>query len=119
MKRKIVVGLIAGIVSLHRAFPIIQVCETSMMPTYKDGEIIVGTRIFKRSSLKIGDVIVFHSPDSDRLVIKRIADVKKEGKDILFFCMGDNIEKSYDSRSYGYISSETVVCRILNQRRLL
>ena len=110
---------VAGLSLLHYAFPIIQVCETSMMPTYEDGEIIFGSRIFKKSKLKVGDVIVYKH---DRLnVIKRIADIMLDTRtgDLKFFCIGDNARVSCDSRKYGYVSSKDLVCKVINQRRFV
>lgn len=110
---------IAGVSLLHYAFPLIEVCETSMFPTYDDGEIILGTRLFKKSKLKVGDVIVYRH--GDRNVIKRIADINLDIRtgDLKFFCLGDNAKVSCDSREYGYISSKDLVCKIINQRRFV
>lgn len=110
---------IAGASLLHYAFPLIQVCETSMLPTYEDGEIVLATRLFKKSNLKVGDVVVYKH--DDRNVIKRIADISLDIRtgDLKFFCLGDNAKVSYDSREYGYISSKDLVCKIINQRRFV
>lgn len=86
-----------------------------MHPTYRDGEIIVGRRIYRKSKLKVGDVIIFKSPtEDDRIVIKRIAKIQRG---VFFYCLGDNPDCSYDSRNYGYISSNDLVCRVIKQRR--
>ena len=104
---------------LYYLFPIIQVCGESMYPTYHDGEILVGIRLFSRYKLNIGDVILYKSPtDTKRTVIKRIdACIMDINGSIHFYCLGDNRDKSYDSRDYGYISSKKVICKVINQRR--
>lgn len=104
---------------LHYLFPVIQVCGDSMYPTYLDGEVIIGTRIYRKSKLKHGDVILYKSPTEDgKTVIKRIQYITlKNGRQ--FYCLGDNSDHSYDSRYYGYVSSKKLVCKVINQRRNL
>lgn len=120
----LIVGVIIAI--LYYLFPLIQVVGDSMHPTYCNNEIIVGIRFYRKSNLKKGDVIVYHAPDG-RIVIKRIDNIIKDkmvlNKNLFnqvgtyYYCIGDNLDHSYDSRSYGYISSKEIVCKILNQRR--
>lgn len=101
-------------------FPPIQVCGDSMYPTYLDGEIIFGTKLYLKSKLKKGDVILYRSPNENRIVIKRIDHIfKNEKGDTTFYCLGDNSEHSYDSRNYGYVSSKKLVCKVINQRRYM
>lgn len=107
----VVIGFI-----LFRSFPLIQVVGSSMYPTYKDGEIIVGTRLYRKSKLKVGDVIVYSSPTDNKKVIKRISSILRDGS-MSLYCLGDNAEESYDSRYYGYFSSKLVICKVVNQRR--
>lgn len=102
---------------IYFIFPIISVSGNSMYPTYKDGEILIGTMIFNRNKLKIGDVVVYRSPSDDRLVIKRITDILLDYKHTYFFFEGDNKEDSYDSRNYGYVHIDNLVCKVINQRK--
>lgn len=120
MKVLLVIAIITmAFFVIHFLFPLVQVCGDSMYPTYKDGEILIGYRTFLKSHLKIGDVIIFKCPTDGRTVVKRIADISTQvdGEDILFYCLGDNSEHSYDSRSYGYFSSRNLICRVFKQRR--
>lgn len=97
-------------------FPVITVCGNSMYPTYHDHEIILGTRLFRKSKLKRGDVVMYHAPnDRNRIVIKRVDEVRK-GAGVMY-CLGDNPEESYDSRSYGYVALSNAVCKPIKQRR--
>lgn len=121
----IIIIVILGVV--YYLFPLIQVVGDSMYPTYHNGEILLGTRLYRKSKLKKGDVIVYTSPE-DRIVIKRI-DKTARGKyyrigslqffkrERQFYCLGDNSEHSYDSRNYGFISSRKLKCKVVNQRR--
>ena len=104
---------------LYYLFPAIQVCGVSMYPTYIDGEIIFGTRLYRKCNLKIGDVILYKSPTEEKkVVIKRISDCKKDDRgNRYYFCLGDNSDFSYDSRNYGFISSKRIMCKVIDQRR--
>lgn len=114
----IIILVICGILfALYHLFPLIQVVGDSMFPTYHNSEIILGTKLYIRSQLKEGDVIVYKSPVDGKIVIKRISIVQNMKGVIYFYCLGDNSECSYDSRNYGYVSSYNLVCKVINQRR--
>lgn len=87
-----------------------------MYPTYKDGEIICSTRLFKRSNLKEGDVLIFER--EDLYVIKRVGEIYKDekGKVLAIYFLGDNPPQSYDSRVYGFIPVGQVVSKVINPR---
>lgn len=117
MRVLIVLGVVAVCCILYYLFPLIKVIGDSMYATYLDNEVIVGSRVFLKSRLKVGDVIVYKSPTDDRIVIKRIHHFMCDGKDLYLYCLGDNADHSYDSRMYGYVSSKSIVCKVINQRR--
>ena len=119
MKVVIIVLLIVVVLCvLYYLFPVIQVCGDSMYPTYRDGEFIVGTRLYRKRNLKKGDVILYRSPtDENRIVIKRVDRSTVDFNNLYFYCLGDNKENSYDSRMYGFISSKSLVCKVIDQRR--
>lgn len=113
----IILAVITVSVLIYNLFPLIQVIGDSMYFTYLDGEVIIGRRLYLKSNLKVGDVIVYRSPeDSSRKVIKRIADIKKDSNDYSFYCLGDNPPHSHDSRDYGYVPSKNLVCKIIKAR---
>lgn len=101
---------------------IIRISGVSMFPTYQDNEIVFGTRLFFKSKIKIGDVLVFRAPyDKDRLLIKRvtgikIVDIKGTKKYRTFFMQGDNTSNSYDSRDFGFIGSSLICAKIIKPR---
>lgn len=97
---------------LHYLFPFIQVCGDSMFPTYNNGEILIGRRLFLKKNIKKGDVVVYKSPNGT-VVIKRVEEITKYG----LFCVGDNFEQSYDSRHYGIIPYSNLICRVTTRER--
>lgn len=119
MKAVMLIILIVLVIAmlLHYLFPAIEVCGNSMCPTYHDGEILVGTRLFRKSKLKKDDVVLYKSPNEEsRIVIKRIYKVKDLSGDLYFYFMGDNSRCSHDSRHYGYVSHRNIVCKVIDQR---
>lgn len=115
---KFLVLIIAVLIIVYFQFPIIQVIGDSMFPTYQDGEILFGTKMYRKSKLKKGEVIIYRSPmENDRVVIKRIDSILEDHRGgYHYYCLGDNPECSYDSRNYGYVPSKNVVCKVINQR---
>ena len=115
----IIVAVIVVLCVLYYLFPLIQVCGDSMYPTYLDGQVIIGCRLFRRKKRKVGEVVIYRSPEENgrKIVIKRVAGVNVAFNQVTYYCLGDNSDHSYDSRYYGAISSENLVCRVLNQRR--
>ena len=103
---------------LVHGFPIARVCGNSMIPTFKDGDIILSTRFFH--GYKIGEVYIFSPPDTKdpkKLVIKRltkIMDTYLSPNEYLYF-MGDNRADSNDSRNYGVVHSDKVVAKVLTK----
>ena len=84
----IIVLIVVVFAFLHHVFPLIQVIGDSMYPTYLDGEIIVGTKLYRKSKLKKGDVVLYQSPTDDKTVIKRIDQIEKRGKVLYFYYYG-------------------------------
>ena len=100
--------VLAVIVVISYVFPVIEVCGYSMNPTFNNGDIILGCRLY---SLKKKSVYVFHPPMGEKYVIKRLTQISSTtGK--LFF-EGDNPDHSYDSRMYGYVSRDKVVAQYI------
>ena len=95
-----------------------------MLPTYKDGDVLLTTRLFNRNKLKIGQVYVYKRVNEDdgqeHLVVKRLTDVISYpllGLENQCYFEGDNPEESYDSRQYGFINAEQIVSKVIWQVR--
>lgn len=113
----VILSVIALIGLIYYLFPPIQVIGDSMYPTYSDGEIIFGRRVYLKSKLKVGQVIVYTSPLDDITVIKRIDSITEDfNGHPMFYCLGDNSQCSHDSRDYGYVLSRNLVCKVINPR---
>ena len=83
---------------------------------FLDGEIIFATRLYRKSKLKVGDVVVYYAPNEKRrIVIKRIAEIDTNVG--VMYCLGDNADESYDSRVYGYVPLNRLICKPITQRK--
>lgn len=108
-------------VSLFYTFPIAKVVGRSMLPTYKEGSLLLTTRLFNRDKLEVGQVYVFRRQDSDgeeHLVVKRLTNnvtVPHSDFNNLCYFEGDNPKESYDSRHYGFINAEDIVAKVLRK----
>ncbi|MDR2070699.1 MAG: S26 family signal peptidase [Treponema sp.] len=94
----------------------------SMVPAIYPGTVLVVNRLaygirlpwirkylLRWSLPKAGDVVVFLTPQG-QLAVKRCGMVM--GKE-QFFALGDNSLESYDSRSYGPISADRVMGKVM------
>jgi nickel-type superoxide dismutase maturation protease len=80
----------------------------SMLPTLKNGgEVLVKTG----EKLQIGDIVIANHPFKKSVVIiKRIEKISTSGK---LFLVGDNPSESTDSRSFGEISAESIIGKVV------
>ena len=81
-----------------------RVSGESMLPTYRDGDLLLGWRWFVP---KPGQVVVAHTPE--RYIIKRVK--KVEGVEV--WLEGDNTMVSTDSRSYGPFNLKMLEARVI------
>ena len=114
-----IIGAIITTGGLVYTFPLAKVSGRSMFPTYKDGGLLLTTRLFNRDKLKVGQVYVYKRIDNEgheHLVVKRLTDNVKlphRGLDNMCYFEGDNPEESYDSRQYGFIFAEQIVAKVI------
>ena len=118
----------------HTIFLVGYVPSESMEPTLKKGSYLIAVRIY--ASLETGDIIVFQR--DGELLVKRIAavggdkvdlrrlsyaqdwTVPKQDEEVVavpegcFFVLGDNAEKSFDSRYWEemFVKEADVVARV-------
>ena len=78
----------------------------SMSPALKNGDEVTFDS-YKEQSIKIGDILVVNHPYSaDKKIVKRVSKIKG---DSLYFLEGDNSYESSDSKTFGYISTESII----------
>lgn len=83
----------------------------SMEPSLEPGQVVlVGRLTYQFRNPRTGELVVFRSPLTSRLSVKRLHHV--EG-DSLLFVLGDNEGDSIDSRHFGAIPREAVIGRVL------
>ena len=99
-----------GKLKKSKLFVIRRVAGDSMIPTLNQGDLVIGTRPFKR--LSVGTVVIIRHNGLEK--IKRIAKIDSDQ----LFVVGDNQTHSTDSRSFGWLPISTVVARIIWPRRL-
>jgi nickel-type superoxide dismutase maturation protease len=85
-----------------------RVAGESMVPTLMPGRIVL-VRSFR--TLRVGEVVIVHHDGLEK--IKRITMLE----DGLVFVTGDNPEQSTDSRSFGWLSEELVIGKLLWPRK--
>jgi signal peptidase I len=93
----------------------------SMVPAIGPGKVLLvfkpaygfklpgsGTYLLRWASPAQGDIVVFYTPLGE-IAVKRCSEVW--GKD--FYALGDNSLQSYDSRSYGPVSADAIIGKVL------
>lgn len=87
-------------------FSFFKVTGNSMEPTLSEGDYVF---LLKTKRPKNNDIVVVRKPGSDKMIIKRILNHNKNR----IFVIGDNQKASTDSRSFGSISRQQVVGRVI------
>ena len=85
----------------------------SMSPALKDGDEVT-FESYRKQNIKIGDILVVNHPYSlNKKIVKRVLKIKG---DSLYFLEGDNSYESSDSRTFGYISKESIIAIKSNEK---
>lgn len=97
----------------------------SMEPAIHSGSVLVVNRlqyglrfpgqqgyIVRWATPKEGEVVVFYAPTGN-IAVKRCSSQEEAG---VFMAQGDNDLRSYDSRSYGPISADATIGKVLGKR---
>ncbi len=87
-----------------------RVADDSMRPTLEPGDFVLVNRWAYRFRVpKAGEVVVLRNPETSGFLIKRIANVPDHET---VFVVGDNFERSRDSRHFGPVLRTTVIGKI-------
>lgn len=92
-------------------FRIIVVNGQSMNPTLHDGQICIALNTNK---INDGDIIVLDTKNTNipaDYIIKRFYEDKSDDQTI--YVQGDNYNNSLDSRTFGNISRDRIVCKVI------
>jgi signal peptidase I len=97
----------------------------SMEPAIHSGSVLVVNRLqyglrfpgqagylIRWASPQQGELVVFYTPSGD-IAVKRCGDLPNKGE---FMAHGDNRLQSYDSRSYGPVSTDATIGKVLGKR---
>jgi signal peptidase I len=87
-----------------------------MRPTLKPGDfVLVNTWAYAWRPPSKGELVVLRSPEEPgRFLVKRVATVLASGGVVV---VGDNAERSRDSRHFGPVARRNVVGRIVGRSR--
>ncbi len=108
----IVIGVAAVWIGLRVAFstdnPFYVVSSESMVPTLNVYDIIVVRNGSTFADIKVGDIIVFHSPsDYDRVIVHRVAKIQ-QGSEKIITTKGDNNPASIPGIDYPITKKEYI-----------
>jgi signal peptidase I len=103
-------------------FDFIMAQGNSMEPAIQNGAVLIVSRLrygfrfpwgqsylIRWAAPKEGEVVVFYTP-SGELAVKRCTALIEGGG---FFAEGDNVQLSYDSRSYGPVPVDNIIGKVL------
>lgn len=88
-----------------RLFVLRRIVGDSMLPTLKPGHIVVGTSRY--TGLVPGDVVVVRHGGLEK--VKRIKELKHDH----LYLVGDNENKSTDSRTFGWLHVSVVAAKVI------
>ena len=106
----IIVAICLVLFIKHFIVDIRMVSSDSMSPTLKKGELVVISKLaynifgFDYKQHLPNDIVIFNK--DNELLVKRISYISHEDS---LFVVGDNIENSNDSRSFGLVSKDKVI----------
>jgi len=96
-----------------------------MEPTIRSGSVLVVNRmqyglrfpgrqgyLVRWAVPKQGEIVVFYAP-SGSIAVKRCNSPEETGE---FMAQGDNSLRSYDSRSYGPVSADATIGKVLGKK---
>jgi len=76
-----------------------------MEPILESGDIVFYVDVLNKSTLTIGDIVIFTHPTKNIKLIKKISSIKGEGLEV----SGENTNFSDDSNYFGLINKDSVI----------
>ncbi|MCL2193036.1 MAG: signal peptidase I [Treponema sp.] len=125
MGKAIFAAFMTAVVIKLFVFDVVIAEGNSMEPTIRSGSVLIVNRlqygfrfpgqkglIVQWANPREGDVVVFFTP-MGYVAVKRATSLLEGG---MFMAEGDNYQLSYDSRSFGPVSVDAVIGRVLGIR---
>ena len=120
--RAVILAFVCAMIIKLFFFDLMVTQGRSMLPTLRPGSLLlvnkaaygfripgIGFYLIRWSTPMPGDLLVFYTPLGERAV-KRCISVNDEGT---FFVTGDNDLESFDSRSYGFITPDHILGKVV------
>ena len=76
-----------------------------MEPTLESGDIVFYKNVIDKSTISIGDIIIFNHPIKNIKLIKKISSIEGDGLEV----SGENTNFSDDSNYFGLINKDSIV----------
>ena len=76
-----------------------------MEPILESGDIVFYKDVTDRSTISIGDIIIFDHPTKNIKLIKKISSIKGDGLEV----SGENTKFSDDSNYFGLINKDSIL----------
>ena len=76
-----------------------------MDPILESGDIVFYKDVIDRSSISIGDIVIFNHPTKNIKLIKKISSIQGVGLEV----SGENTDFSNDSNYFGLINKDSIV----------
>ena len=122
VKKAIIGALITALVMKIFIFDFMIAEGHSMVPTIKPGSVLLVCKLYYGIRIPLsgvylitwklprkGEVLVFYTPMGE-IAVKRCGEITPGNE---FYALGDNQAQSYDSRSYGPVSNDSIIGKAL------
>ena len=76
-----------------------------MEPILESGDIVLYKDVLDKSTILIGDIVIFNHPTKNIKLIKKISSIKGEGLEV----SGENTNFSDDSNYFGLINKDSIL----------
>jgi phage repressor protein C with HTH and peptisase S24 domain len=87
-------------------FKLFRVEGYSLFPLLKEGEVVLCSKLFSFSTIKVNDIVVFKKYNV--VMIKKVKEINSKG----YFVQGENPD-SIDSRNFGELQKKEILYKVL------